>query len=174
MAMISPPRHHRDAIVSEARRWIGTPYHHQASCIAAGVDCIGLVRGVWRALYGREPETLPGYGRDWSEATGREALLGAARRHFIEVHPNEAGSGDVLVFRYRPQAVAKHVGILTISLQQPGSPAEGSKYTMRLGDPLARASLIHAVEGAPVTEIAFTGRWRRRLVAAFRFPKVID
>jgi NlpC/P60 family putative phage cell wall peptidase len=174
MTMISSPRFHRAAIVAQARRWTGTPYHHQASCISAGVDCIGLVRGVWRALYGSEPETLPGYGRDWSEATGRETLLDAARRHFSGVHPNEAGSGDVLVFRYRPQAVAKHVGILAISSLEPGASAERSKNTIRLGDPLASASLIHAVEGAPVTEIALTGWWRRRLVAAFRFPKVID
>jgi NlpC/P60 family putative phage cell wall peptidase len=174
MAMISQPRYHRAAIVMEARRWIGTPYHHQASCIAAGVDCIGLVRGVWRALHDSEPETLPGYGRDWSEATGRETLLEAARRHFVEVDPDEAGAGDVLVFRYRPQAVAKHVGILVISPLESANTADLGKSTTRISDPLARTSLIHAVEGAPVTEIALTGWWRRRVVAAFRFPKVID
>jgi NlpC/P60 family putative phage cell wall peptidase len=149
--------HSRAAIVAEARRWIGTPYHHQASCLAVGVDCIGLVRGVWRALYGDEPEKLPGYGRDWSEATGRESLLEAARRHFTEVDPDAARAGDVLVFRYRPRSVAKHAGILTLS-----------------GTPSARGCFIHAIEGAPVAEIALTGWWRRRVVAAFQFPQVID
>jgi len=172
--MLSLPLHHRAAIVAEARRWIDTPYHHQASCIAVGVDCVGLVRGVWRELFGGEPETLPGYGRDWSEATGRETLLEAARRHFIEVEPDAARAGDVLLFRYRPQTVAKHVGILAISPSRSGEPAEFQKSTSRLSDPLARASLIHAVVGAPVTEIALTGWWRRRVVAAFQFPGVID
>jgi len=44
--------------VREARRWIGTPYVHQACCRGAGTDCLGLIRGVWVALYGREPEPV--------------------------------------------------------------------------------------------------------------------
>lgn len=44
------------AVVAEAMDWIGTPYRHQASRKGVGCDCLGLVRGVWRALYGREPE----------------------------------------------------------------------------------------------------------------------
>ena len=47
------------AVVAEARRWIGTPYVHQASSFQAGCDCLGLIRGVWRHLYGAEPERLP-------------------------------------------------------------------------------------------------------------------
>ena len=39
----------RGRIVRLARSWIGTPYHHQASVRGVGTDCIGLVRGVWRA-----------------------------------------------------------------------------------------------------------------------------
>ena len=37
-----------DKIVTEARRWIGTPYRHQAATRGAGTDCLGLIRGVWR------------------------------------------------------------------------------------------------------------------------------
>ena len=40
----------RAAIVAEARAWIGTRYRHQASVKGVGCDCLGLVRGVWRAL----------------------------------------------------------------------------------------------------------------------------
>ena len=47
----------RDEIVRAARRYIGTPYHHQAALAGAGCDCLGLIRGVWRDLYGAEPET---------------------------------------------------------------------------------------------------------------------
>ena len=49
----------RDEIVAHARAWIGTPYHHQASRIGVGTDCLGLVRGVCRELYGREPRRCP-------------------------------------------------------------------------------------------------------------------
>ena len=55
-------------IVAAARGWIGTPYVHQASVKGAGTDCLGLVRGIWRELYGPEPEALPAYTPDWGEA----------------------------------------------------------------------------------------------------------
>ncbi|MGR3492459.1 MAG: peptidase P60, partial [Shimia sp.] len=52
---------------AEARRWIGTPYHHRASLRGVGCDCLGLIRGVWRAVVGEEPWELPAYAPDWAE-----------------------------------------------------------------------------------------------------------
>ena len=49
----------RVAIVAEARSWIGTHYRHQQSLKGVGCDCLGLLRGVWRAVYGQEPEPTP-------------------------------------------------------------------------------------------------------------------
>ena len=69
----------RAAIVSEARRWLGTPYRHQASVMGVGADCLGLLRGVWRALIGAEPEKAPPYTPDWAEARGADDLMDAAR-----------------------------------------------------------------------------------------------
>ena len=57
----------RAALLTEARRWIGTPYRHQASTMGSGADCLGLIRGVWRNLFGKEPEQIPPYTADWSE-----------------------------------------------------------------------------------------------------------
>jgi NlpC/P60 family putative phage cell wall peptidase len=139
----------RDEIIAEARRWLGTPYHHQASLCGVGVDCLGLVRGVWRALHGTEAEATPAYSRDWAEATGEEAMLAAARRHLREVDRAIAAAGDVVVFRYRARAVAKHVGILT-----------------------APARMIHAVEGAAVAEVPLGAWWPRHMAAAFTFPGI--
>ena len=59
-------------VIAIARDWIGTPYRHQASTRGAGCDCLGLARGVWRALHGVEPFGLPPYTRDWGEAGARE------------------------------------------------------------------------------------------------------
>ena len=139
----------REGVVALSRAWIGTPYHHQASVRGVGTDCIGLVRGIWREVYGAEAEALPGYTRDWAEATGEETLLAAARRHLVEVAPDAIRPGDVLVFRYRARLVAKHAGLLV----SPGT-------------------FMHAVEGAPVAEVALSPWWRRRIAAAFAFPGV--
>ncbi|HXF53617.1 MAG TPA: NlpC/P60 family protein [Hyphomicrobiaceae bacterium] len=141
------PQLSRDAIVAAARGWLGTPYHHQASRRGVGADCLGLVRGVWRELYGEEPETPPPYTRDWSEASGEETLLAAARRHLLAIDPKSAAAGDVIVFRLRAGLAAKHAAIRT-----------------------GEATFIHAMEGAPVAEAALTPWWRRRIAGAFRFP----
>jgi NlpC/P60 family putative phage cell wall peptidase len=141
----------RAHIVAEARQWIGTPYRHQASLKGIGCDCLGLIRGVWRVLYGPEPESTPAYAPDWAEATATEALAEAARRHMIEIDPAEFAAGDLLLFRWRAGFPAKHAAIVT-----------------------AHDLMVHAHDGAAVAEVAIAPWWRRRLAYAFRFPGVID
>lgn len=136
-------------IVAEARSWIGTPYRHQASLRGVGCDCLGLVRGVWRALHGEEPERMPAYSRDWAEASLHETLAEAGARHLLPVSRDAMQAGDVLLFRWRTGLVAKHAAILTDD-----------------------GTMIHAHDGAAVAEVAFAPWWRRRLAYAFRFPGV--
>jgi NlpC/P60 family putative phage cell wall peptidase len=137
----------RTAILAEARDWIGTPYQHQASVRGAGCDCLGLVRGVWRALYGAEPEAAPAYTPDWAERQGAETLLEAARRHMREVALETAAPGDVLLFRMDARSPVKHAAILD----------EDDR-------------LIHAYWGRAVVRSRFSPWWRARAAAAFSFP----
>lgn len=141
-------------IVAVARGWLGTPYHHQAALKGVGCDCLGLVRGIYTELYGYTPEQPPPYSPDWAEASGRETMIEAARRHFLEIAPSDAKAGDVLVFRMRVGAVAKHCGI------------------MSGGNALAGHTFIHAIEGATVSEVPLSSWWRRRISGAFRFVPV--
>jgi NlpC/P60 family putative phage cell wall peptidase len=152
----------RGLVVAEARAWIGTPYRHQASLKGVGCDCLGLVRGVWRGLFGIEPERVPGYTRDWSEAGGGEALAEAGRRHLVEIDPAAVRPGDVLVFRMRPGGPAKHAGILVeaASLGPAGRPRA--------------ARFVHAYEGAGVVTTRLTHWWAARLSFAFAFPGADD
>ncbi len=138
----------REAIVAAARGWLGTPYRHQASLRGVGCDCLGLVRGLWRELIGPEPEPMRPYTSDWAEASGQETLIELGERHFAPVRVDQWRAGDILVFRFREGAVAKHVGVAT---------GEGR--------------MIHAHDGACVAEVAL-GAWRRRIVRAFAFPGV--
>ncbi len=137
--------------LAEARGWIGTPYRHQASARGAGCDCLGLLRGVWRALYGEEPEPVPPYTPDWSEPGREERLWAAALRHLAPRPPEAAPApGDVLLFRMRAGSVAKHLG-----LQGHVGPAP---------------SFIHAYTGHGVIESPLSAPWQRRIVARFQFP----
>jgi len=140
-------------VVTTARRWLGTPYRHQASLKGVGADCLGLVRGVWREVVGAEPETIPAYAPDWAETGGEETLLTAARRWLVEIEVGEAAVGDVLLFRMSPEAPAKHCAILS-------------------ADDGPEPRMIHAYWGRSVVESWMGPWWRRRLVAAFIWPEM--
>lgn len=137
--------------VAIARRWVGTPYRHQATAEGAGCDCLGLLRGIWREIYGHEPEAVPPYSADWSEPQRQELLLGAARRHLVIKALSEEAVGDVLLFRMRDGAVAKHLGIQA-----------------ETGD---AASFLHAYALHGVVESPLSHPWKRRIVERFAFPK---
>lgn len=131
-------------IATAARGWLGTPYRHQASARGAGCDCLGLVRGVWREVHGAEPCPVPPYTPDWSEPRREETLWTQAARL---LGPGTGRPGDLLLFRMREGAVAKHLGILT-----------------RTG---AAPAFVHAMSGQGVVESPLSQPWARRVVARF-------
>jgi NlpC/P60 family putative phage cell wall peptidase len=136
-------------VVGIARQWIGTPYRHQGTTLGVGCDCLGLIRGVWRTVYGVEPEQPGAYGMDWAERSGEERLLDAAGRHFgPAIARDRMQPGDLLLFRWQADAAAKHAGILS-----------------------AEARFIHAYEQAGVVESALVPTWNRRIAGVYRFPK---
>ncbi|MCB1491911.1 MAG: C40 family peptidase [Rhodobiaceae bacterium] len=137
----------RTIIVAEARSWLGTPYHHGASVKGVGCDCLGLLAGVWRGLYGTLPEAIPAYTPDWGETDPAEPLLAAARRVLV---PTETiAPGDVLLFRWRSGLAAKHLALAT-----------------------APGRMIHAYDGAGVVEVTLAPQWRRRIAGIFSFPEI--
>ncbi|OAN84468.1 peptidase [Jannaschia sp. EhC01] len=140
-----------NAVVTAAREWLGTPYVHQASCKGAGCDCLGLLLGLWREFHVTLPAPVPAYTNDWSETSGEERLLQAARAHMVEKALGDAAEGDILIFRMRAGAVAKHVGLQTQAGDNP--------------------RFLHAYSGRGVTEGALTPPWARRVVARFTFPE---
>jgi NlpC/P60 family putative phage cell wall peptidase len=137
-----------DRVIAAARAWLGTPYHDQASLRGVGCDCLGLARGVWREIVGPEPFPIPPYSRDWGETGPREVLAEGAGAMMIGVSPAEAGPGALVLFRMKPRAIAKHVGIVTTP-----------------------DAFLHAYERLGVIEEPLTPSWRRRIAFAFLFPQ---
>lgn len=133
-----------ERVIAEARRWIGTPYRHQASCCGAGSDCLGLVRGIYRALYGREPDDMPPYAR-YARHGDPEILADAAPQYLVAM--DEPAPGHVLLFRLRRGMPARHLAVMS-----------------------APDRMIHAATGLHVCEVHITDWWRARLVGRFAFP----
>lgn len=138
----------RDAIVAEAREWIGTPWHHQAALKGKGCDCIGLIYGVARALgipeaarFRADPR-FRGYGR-----TPEPSMLRAAIAEYLNVADVER-PGDILLMRF--DAEPQHFGFLSTP-----------DY------------MIHAyAQARKVVENRIDDKWRRRIVGAYRFRGV--
>jgi NlpC/P60 family putative phage cell wall peptidase len=135
-----------EQVVAAARAFLGTPYRHQASVAGAGCDCLGLLRGVWRELYGAEPMAVPPYRADLRDPQSAGALRQAAERLLLqEARPPAAG--QVVLFRLGGLVEAKHCGIL-----------------------VAPDRFIHAQERLGVVEANLTQAWARRISGRFRFP----
>lgn len=135
-----------DAVVNAARQWLGTPYRHQAATLGAGCDCLGLLRGVWRALYGIEPMIIPPYRADMRDPANAGALRAAAELLLVPAE-GEPQAGQVVLFRLSGMAEAKHCGIL-----------------------LGPQRFIHAQERLGVVEANLTQAWARRVSGRFWFP----
>jgi len=130
-----------------AQSWIGTPYRHQASRKGVGCDCLGLMLGIWRGLYGEAVAARLAYSPDWAETSQGEPLLDELRKRCDELGPDEMRPGDILVFRWQAGSTAKHLALLA-----------------------PENRIIHAYEGHAVMASAFVPSWRRRLAGVFAFP----
>lgn len=136
--------------VQIARTWLGTPYHHQACLKGVGVDCLGLMRGIYEEMYGvKSPEPI-NYSPDWGDADGNEAMLDAARAYLEPVPIDQLSAGYVVLIRWQKHRVAKHSMIMT-------SPT----------------TAIHAYNRSPVAEIELHRWWFEKISYAFTWPQEV-
>lgn len=134
----------RDTIVAEARSWIDVPWHHLGRS-QAGIDCVGLVVMVSRALKISDYDlnTYP-----------REPVASRFLDHFLKAGHTQipiltALPGDLYIFR--EQRFACHVGFV--------SARDG------------QATIIHAhTRRRKVLEEPLIGEWADKRVAAMRLP----
>ncbi|AYO81574.1 hypothetical protein [Methylobacterium brachiatum] len=146
----------RSALIREARRWIGTPYHPGADLRGAGVDCGMLIVRVFVDAGLVPPFDPRPYPQDWHLHRDDERYLGFVFDRAAEVARPEPG--DVIVFRYG-RAYA-HGGIVTaaepLTLVHAFSPAQAV-----IEEPLARNSVL----AEPGRNPRFFSLWAARAAA---------
>ena len=136
----------------EALKWLGTPYRHQASLCQVGCDCLGLLRGVWRAVCATPLEPLPPYSRHIRPNAQERRLEEAANRYLIRLgraslsEPLEPGT--VLLFCMYGHSSPTHCAI-----------------------GLGEGDMIHAQERHGVVQVPLSARWRRRIHSLYLFPE---
>jgi cell wall-associated NlpC family hydrolase len=99
----------RAAIVAEARKWIGTPYHDNGDIRGAGVDCGMLLVRVFVDLGLVAPFDPRPYPRDWMMHDDEEKYLGWVKANCGET--TDPKPGDIAVFRFG--RCYSHGGIIT-------------------------------------------------------------
>lgn len=155
MSSITPvanmqPSKFRAFIVDIARKWLDTPYRHNASLKGVGADCLGLLRGVYKELYGFSPAP-PAYTPDWGETPDSqgnfpEPLLSAAKLYLGEKSTSPIIGGDVILFRLFDAAPIKHCAITT-----------------------SATTMIHAYSNHQVCEVPIGYWWKRHITHCFAF-----
>jgi NlpC/P60 family putative phage cell wall peptidase len=137
-----------EAIVAEARRWLRTPYRHQANVLGVGVDCAMLPVEVFKALGLLPAELDPRpYATDWHLHRSEEKYLGWVERYGVKVETPEPG--DLALFRFG--RCLSHGGIVD---------AVTPDITM-----------IHADQDAGHVERAEVRRWAERLAGFWRIAQ---
>jgi cell wall-associated NlpC family hydrolase len=142
----------RAEIVAEARRLVGTPYHHQGRLPGVGIDCAGVLVVIGRGLGFVAPDfDINGYAR----RPDGVSLIAHCEANMERIDVADMQPGDVPVFRF--DADPQHVGIA-------GDYVHGG------------LSLIHALgtrDGrGKVLEQRLAADILKRCVAAYRFPGV--
>jgi cell wall-associated NlpC family hydrolase len=101
-----------DQIITEARNWVGTKFHHQGRIKQVGCDCLGLIIGVGAALSLRSKTgkllidvDIPGYLRRPSGIELKQALA----LHLDEVA--ELNPGNILLLNFANNS--QHLAIYT-------------------------------------------------------------
>jgi NlpC/P60 family putative phage cell wall peptidase len=104
----------RADVVAEARSWIGTPFHWQASLKGKGCDCKGLVVGVARELGMPEADNAFASIHDYGHAVPVRTLREGLAAMFDRVSEPQPGDVLLLMMAGQPQHVGIHAGDVLI------------------------------------------------------------
>jgi NlpC/P60 family putative phage cell wall peptidase len=96
--MSTLPDNWRDQVVTEARTWIGTPYHHMADVKGAGVDCAMLLVRIYCDLKFAPPFDPRPYARDWMLHQTEEKYIGWLEKYCVRVP--EPDAGDIILYKF--------------------------------------------------------------------------
>lgn len=148
-------------VVSAARGWIGTRFHHQGRVKASaeglgGCDCLGLLVGVAGELH---LQARGGKGlladfdeRSYGHLPDGQRLQAVLRDVLLPIAVSEMRAGDVVLFRLE---------------REPQHLAMVSDYAH------GGLGLIHALaQNRRVVEHGFDALWRKRVVEVYRLPQL--
>ena len=147
----------RTAVISEARTWMHTPFHHQSRKKGSrgGVDCLGLVWGVGENTKVMDPisdtDAAPFwryYGRRPNPPKMRECLS----KFLVELPKDIIPLPGDIAWMHWGNQMPIHMALI--------------------GETAGRDTLIHSVWNMGVMEHTLAPEYRRRVRSYWRYPKI--
>lgn len=141
-----------EAIVAEARSWIGTPFHWEASVKGVGCDCKGLLAGVARACGRGEGDSIEALLGGYSRRIDGAALRAGLARLFLPVQPRaDWHPGDILQLAVGATRAPVHLALYA-----------------------GAGTMIHTYSKGPaaVIEVPLGQVWRAAVVSAWRWKSL--
>lgn len=92
------PENKRIAVITEAKSWLRTPWHHNASLKGIGVDCAQFLIEVFVNVGLIERPVIPPYARDRAAHSDTQTILAIMREFTRETDDPE--QGDLVVFEF--------------------------------------------------------------------------
>jgi NlpC/P60 family putative phage cell wall peptidase len=139
-----------DAIITEARTWVGTPYVHQGRTKKFGTDCIGLLIGVMHEIGAIDQEGVDWVVREfgsYKRLPKGNSLARGVGQFMPEVMLTQKQPGDVIL------------------VSMDGLPRHCAIYTYD-------NTLIHAyLEAKKCVETRYAHYWKRMSLCAFRLSE---
>ncbi|HEY1710292.1 MAG TPA: NlpC/P60 family protein [Rhizomicrobium sp.] len=90
----------RAAIVSEARSWLGTPYHPEGRIKGVGTDCGMLIAEVYERAGIVPHVAVPHYAADWNKHQRSEEYLNIILRYGRAIAREQMKPGDVAMWKF--------------------------------------------------------------------------
>ena len=98
----------RAELVTEARTWLGTPFHHQGRIKNVAADCAGVIEGIAKhfgfVVHGQIPI-------NYSAQPDGEMMRKILGETMEEINPTDILPGDVLLFAF--DLDPQHVAVVT-------------------------------------------------------------
>ena len=139
-------------VLAEARTWLDTPFQHQGCLKGVACDCIGLVKGVGMALglvdYDPSSDLAKSFS-SYSMQPDSQRMREGLATWLVSIPVPDAALADILfmAWGHEPQ----HVALVT------------------------DRGIIHSYSTiGKVVEHSLDAQWKRRIVAAYRYPYFVD
>jgi len=88
----------RDSVITIAKSYLRTPYHHYGTVKGAGVDCLTLIIGVYKEAGILKDIDVPAYSHQWHLHHNEEKYLNGLLQYSKEIEKPQPG--DIALWKF--------------------------------------------------------------------------